>query len=239
MIQGGNNAGHTVVVGDIEYDFHLLPSGIINSDCVAVVGNGVVIHLPQFFDEIYKNEKKGMTNWKERLIFSDRAHLGKACFKLFLCSSAFFLPSHFLVDIVLFSPCHITPFLFSLLVFDFHQAVDGYQEAQKGKQQLGTTKKGIGPTYSTKASRTGIRMADLLGDFSLFAQKFTNLVENYQRQYPDLNVDVKSELEKYKVSLKFIQIRPHLTISQFVEILITREKALDFSCLLVYFLAFS
>ena len=67
-------------------------------------------------------------------------------------------------------------------------------------------------------------MADLLGDFSLFVQKFTNLVENYQRQYPDLNVDVKSELEKYKVSLKFIQIRPHLTISQLVEILITCKE---------------
>lgn len=93
-----------------------------------------------------------------------------------------------------------TTLSFTLSVFDFHQAVDGYQEAQKGKQQLGTTKKGIGPTYSTKASRTGIRMADLLGDFSLFELKFTTLVENYKRQYPDLNVDVKSELEKYKVS---------------------------------------
>ena len=87
-MQGGNNAGHTIVVGDIEYDFHLLPSGIINSDCVAVVGNGVVIHLPQFFDEIYKNEKKGMANWKERLIVSDRAHLGKAGLEFCFCSRA-------------------------------------------------------------------------------------------------------------------------------------------------------
>ena len=75
-VQGGNNAGHTVVVDDVEYDFHLLPSGIINNNCTSVVGNGVVIHLPQFFDEIHKNEAKGMTNWKQRLIVSDRAHLG-------------------------------------------------------------------------------------------------------------------------------------------------------------------
>lgn len=76
LYQGGNNAGHTVVVGDIEYDFHLLPSGIINHNCISIVGNGVVIHLPQFLDEIHKNELKGMTNWKKRLLISDRAHLG-------------------------------------------------------------------------------------------------------------------------------------------------------------------
>ncbi|RWS24011.1 hypothetical protein B4U80_02161 [Leptotrombidium deliense] len=129
--QGGNNAGHTVVVGKTEYDFHLLPSGIINKDCTAVVGNGVVIHLPQLFDEIRKNEAKGLTNWKNRLLISDRAHL----------------------------------------VFDFHQSVDGMQELEKGKKSLGTTKKGIGPTYATKASRTGVRMADLLADFSVFEEK--------------------------------------------------------------------
>lgn len=65
------------MVGEIEYDFHLLPSGIINHECMSIVGNGVVIHLPQLFEEIYKNEAKGMTNWKKRLLISDRAHLGK------------------------------------------------------------------------------------------------------------------------------------------------------------------
>lgn len=75
MPQGGNNAGHTVVVGDTEYDFHLLPSGIVNENCLSVVGNGVVVHLAQLFDEIKKNEAKGLKNWKERLIISDRAHL--------------------------------------------------------------------------------------------------------------------------------------------------------------------
>lgn len=75
--KGGNNAGHTVVVGNVEFDFHLLPSGIINNNCVAVVGNGVVIHLSQLFDEIRKNEEKGLKNWKDRLLISDRAHLGQ------------------------------------------------------------------------------------------------------------------------------------------------------------------
>ena len=65
-----------MVVDGVEYDFHLLPSGIINKKCMSLVGNGVVIHLPQLFDEIEKNEKKGLTGWKDRLIISDRAHLG-------------------------------------------------------------------------------------------------------------------------------------------------------------------
>lgn len=59
------------------------------------------------------------------------------------------------------------------MVFDFHQAVDGMQEAEKlldGKS-LGTTKKGIGPAYSSKATRNGIRVGDLVGDFSIFIEK--------------------------------------------------------------------
>jgi len=158
--QGGNNAGHTIVVDGVEYDFHLLPSGIIQPNVKSVIGNGVVIHLPQLFDEIEKNEKKGMKDWQERLIISDRAHL----------------------------------------VFDFHQAVDGLQEQennQKG-QGLGTTKKGIGPTYSSKATRNGIRVGDLLGDFNRFREKFKVLVATYQRMFPSLQVDIDDELAKYE-----------------------------------------
>jgi adenylosuccinate synthase len=81
-LKGGNNAGHTVVVANVEYDFHLLPSGIINENCTSVIGNGVVIHLSQLFDEIHKNESKGLKNWKQRLFISNRAHLGDDHFKL-------------------------------------------------------------------------------------------------------------------------------------------------------------
>lgn len=164
--QGGNNAGHTVVVGDTEFDFHLLPSGIINEKCTSVVGNGVVVHLGQLFEEITKNEEKGLTNWQKRLLISDRAHL----------------------------------------VFDFHQEVDGLQEQEKGKSSLGTTKKGIGPTYSTKASRIGLRFADLMGDFATFEIKFRSLVEFYQKMFSYLDVDIDKELEKYKLYAE--KIRP-------------------------------
>ncbi|XP_041969934.1 adenylosuccinate synthetase [Aricia agestis] len=156
--QGGNNAGHTVVVNGKEFDFHLLPSGIINSKCSSVIGNGVVIHLPGLFEELKKNELKGMENWQSRLIISDRAHL----------------------------------------VFDVHQQVDGLQEAEKGQNSLGTTKKGIGPTYSSKATRNGIRIGDLLGDFQQFEEKFRTLTANYKRMFPSLEVDIENELVRYK-----------------------------------------
>ncbi|XP_025782101.1 adenylosuccinate synthetase isozyme 2 [Puma concolor] len=76
--QGGNNAGHTVVVDSVEYDFHLLPSGIINPNVTAFIGNGVVIHLPGLFEEAEKNVQKGkgLEGWEKRLIISDRAHIG-------------------------------------------------------------------------------------------------------------------------------------------------------------------
>uniref|UniRef100_A0A8C7DFH1 Adenylosuccinate synthetase n=1 Tax=Oncorhynchus kisutch TaxID=8019 RepID=A0A8C7DFH1_ONCKI len=159
--QGGNNAGHTVVVDGKEYDFHLLPSGIINSKALSVIGNGVVIHLPGLFEEAEKNEKKGLKDWEKRLIISDRAHI----------------------------------------VFDFHQAVDGLQEVQRQAQEgknIGTTKKGIGPTYSSKASRTGLRICDLLADFKDFSMRFKNLAQQYQAMFPTLEVDVDGQLKKLK-----------------------------------------
>ncbi|KAI7805032.1 adenylosuccinate synthetase isozyme 1 [Triplophysa rosa] len=159
--QGGNNAGHTVVVDEKEYDFHLLPSGIINTQCTSFIGNGVVIHLPGLFEEIDKNEKKGLKGWDKRLVISDRAHI----------------------------------------VFDFHQAVDGLQEVQRQAQEgknIGTTKKGIGPTYACKASRTGLRICDLMADFNVFSTRVKNLVQQYQSMYPALKVDVEGELKKLK-----------------------------------------
>ncbi|XP_069116579.1 adenylosuccinate synthetase-like [Argopecten irradians] len=166
--QGGNNAGHTVVVGDKAYDFHLLPSGIVNKNCTAVIGNGVVIHLPNLFEEIKKNEDKGLTGLKKRLIISTRAHL----------------------------------------VFDLHQQVDGMQEQNRGKNLIGTTKKGIGPAYSSKATRNGLRIADLLGDYSYFSEQFSKLVDFYIRQFPELKevVNVEAELERYKVLRE--EVRP-------------------------------
>ncbi|KAM9809286.1 adenylosuccinate synthetase isozyme 2 [Syngnathus typhle] len=169
--QGGNNAGHTVVVDSVEYDFHLLPSGIINPNVTAFIGNGVVIHLPGLFEEAAKNERKGnsLKDWEKRLIISDRAHI----------------------------------------VFDFHQAVDGVQEQLRQEQvgkNLGTTKKGIGPVYSTKAARSGLRICDLLADFTHFSERYKVLARQYQAMYPSLHIDMDGELARLKTYVE--QIKP-------------------------------
>jgi adenylosuccinate synthase len=168
--QGGNNAGHTVIVGDKKYDFHLLPSGVIWEGCDSLIGNGVVIHLPGFFDELEKNIAKGLTGWESRLKISDKAHL----------------------------------------VFDLHQELDGLQETVreglKGTTKIGTTRKGIGPTYASKMIRNGVRVADLLDDFEGFTDKFCNLADIQMAAFPDLKVDKEAELARYKVFAE--RVRP-------------------------------
>ncbi|GCC30384.1 adenylosuccinate synthetase isozyme 1 [Chiloscyllium punctatum] len=87
------------------------------------------------------------------------------------------------------------------LVFDFHQAVDGLQEIQRQEQEgknIGTTRKGIGPTYSSKAARTGLRICDLLADFSDFSSRFKLLAQQYQSMFPNLKVDIEGQLKKLK-----------------------------------------
>uniref|UniRef100_A0A8K9XJM9 Adenylosuccinate synthetase n=1 Tax=Oncorhynchus mykiss TaxID=8022 RepID=A0A8K9XJM9_ONCMY len=151
--QGGNNAGHTVVVDGKEYDFHLLPSGIINSKAVSVIGVYISIPYHQQFATVHPDQS--------------------------LCSLV----------------CQED------VVFDFHQAVDGLQEVQRQAQDginIGTTKKGIGPTYSSKASRTGLRICDLLDDFKDFSTRFKNLAQQYQAMFPTLVVDVDGQLNKLK-----------------------------------------
>ncbi|XP_057315153.1 adenylosuccinate synthetase-like [Hydractinia symbiolongicarpus] len=156
--QGGSNAGHTVLVGDKEYKFHLIPSGITNEKVTVVIGNGVVLHIPTLMKEIDANSLKGIKDMMKRMKISDRTHL----------------------------------------VFDMHQQVDGLLESLKGKSKIGTTKRGIGPTYATKALRNGLRMADLMGDFDSFSKKFQFLYDYHKRLFPELEVNVEEELKKYK-----------------------------------------
>ena len=71
--QGGNNAGHTVVIGDQKYALHLLPSGILSSNCVPVIGNGVVIDPAVLLEEIKGLNERGINTSK--LTISLNAHL--------------------------------------------------------------------------------------------------------------------------------------------------------------------
>jgi adenylosuccinate synthase len=126
--QGGNNAGHTVVIGDKKFALHLLPSGILTPKVVPVIGNGVVIDLEVLFREIDGLNDKGVDTSK--LIISSNAHI-------------------------------ITP---------YHVTIDKVTERFLGKRAIGTTGRGIGPTYGDKMGRLGIRVQDLF-DPSILLQK--------------------------------------------------------------------
>lgn len=85
------------------------------------------------------------------------------------------------------------------MVFDLHQLVDGLEEVELGAQLIGTTRKGIGPSYSTKAARSGIRIYELF-NFAEFEKRFRALVHGYKRRFGDLlQYDVDKELERYNV----------------------------------------
>ena len=133
--QGGNNAGHTVVVGENKYVFHLIPSGILHKDKVCVIGNGVVIDPGVLIEEIKDIVSKGYKVEPENLIISDRAHV----------------------------------------VFPYHRVWDKLKENQLGDLKIGTTGKGIGPSYVDKFDRLGIRMIDLLNKDTLSKKLKTNL----------------------------------------------------------------
>ncbi|KAH3756077.1 adenylosuccinate synthetase [Pelomyxa schiedti] len=84
------------------------------------------------------------------------------------------------------------------IVFDFHMDVDGLQEGARAEgSKIGTTRKGIGPTYADKAARTGIRLGDLLS-FETFTAKFHTLASGYMIRFPTLRIDIDAELAKYR-----------------------------------------
>ena len=117
--QGGNNAGHTIVVDGKKHKLHLLPSGILRKNVVNVIGNGVVVN-----PDVLLKELNNLEGERGQLLISDRAHV----------------------------------------IMPYHKLLDGGEESSKGKSMIGTTGNGIGPCYSDKASRIGIRMGDLLDD---------------------------------------------------------------------------
>ena len=83
------------------------------------------------------------------------------------------------------------------IVFDFHQTVDGLNEKQLAGNKLGTTHKGIGPAYSSKTMRNGVRIGDL-HDMEFFEMRLRGLVSQLERSYPDFKIDVEKELAYYR-----------------------------------------
>jgi adenylosuccinate synthase len=83
------------------------------------------------------------------------------------------------------------------IVLDLHQEIDGMHEKNLGGRSLGTTKKGIGPTYSSKATRNGLRMCDLVGDWNEFKSRYHRIVGYIRERYPHVELDEEADLKKY------------------------------------------
>ncbi len=118
--QGGDNAGHTVVVGSEVYKLHLIPSGILYPDCLCLIGCGIVVNPKSLLAEIDGLKARGITCSNLRI--DPRAHI----------------------------------------VMPWHVLIDRYSEELRGKGEIGTTNRGIGPCYMDKSERSGIRFYDLI-----------------------------------------------------------------------------
>lgn len=132
--QGGNNAGHTVVVDGKEFKLQLLPSGILYSGKTCVVGNGVVIDPQAMIKELKGMQEKGIDT--SGLKVSNRAHV----------------------------------------IMPYHRLLDEVEEEYRKDRKIGTTKRGIGPCYMDKDSRSGIRIVDLM-DEEEFSEKLERNLE--------------------------------------------------------------
>ncbi|MCD6414909.1 MAG: adenylosuccinate synthase [Candidatus Diapherotrites archaeon] len=152
--QGGDNAGHTVVVDGKEFRFHLVPSGAIRGKR-AVLGNGMVINPSVLLEEIRRLQENGI---EPDLLVSKKAHI----------------------------------------IFPFHRELDSLKEKGK-KEKIGTTKKGIGPAYTDKVARIGIRLGDLLEEGTLKAKLefLVNIKDREAEIYGGQPTDFQKILEEY------------------------------------------
>jgi adenylosuccinate synthase len=149
--QGGNNAGHTIKVGEEIYKLHLIPSGAIQGK-IGVIGNGVVIDPEVLIDEIGELRNRGIV---PKLLISDRANI----------------------------------------IMPYHKKLDGAEEKSLGSKKIGTTKKGIGPCYSDKIARKGIRAIDLTNKDTL-SKKLDDILPLKQKIFDLFKINQKLDKEK-------------------------------------------
>ena len=89
------------------------------------------------------------------------------------------------------------------LIFEYHKIIDGVQEDRKGGKKVGTTLRGIGPAYTDKVSRIGIRLTDLF-NFNEFAEKLRRNAERHMKVY-GFDFDIEKEINYYKGAVEVIQ----------------------------------
>jgi adenylosuccinate synthase len=147
--QGGDNAGHSIVIDGVKYKLRLIPSGIFKKNKKVVIGHGVVLNPKTLLKEIKYLSENGFSV-KDKLFVSNRAHI----------------------------------------ILDYHIAIDKYYEDLKGDNKVGTTLCGIGPTYSDKIQRVGIRTSDLL-DKEELRQKITLSFQTKRDILPSIGYSMK------------------------------------------------
>lgn len=153
--QGGNNAGHTVVVGEDTFKLHLIPSGILYDSVTSVIGNGVVIDPAVFLLEVNRLKEQGVAITSNRLKVSSLSHV--------------ILPYHKLLD-------------------------SKQEEGRSDDQKIGTTGRGIGPAYTDKVSRMGIRVIDLLDKAKLRSRLEAR---NWDEVLPGNGLSLDDVVEEY------------------------------------------
>lgn len=164
--QGGNNAGHTVVIGDKKYALHLIPSGVLRPGCINIIGNGVVFDPEGFFNEIEKLANDDIDT--SRIFVSDRCHM----------------------------------------VFPYHKEIDALAETARGADDIGTTKKGVGPCYMDKIERSGIRLCDTQ-DEKQFIEKLSAQIDRKNniivKLYGGKALDKQAMIDQYVDYAKRLQ----------------------------------
>ncbi|MFI5359778.1 MAG: adenylosuccinate synthase [Halanaerobiales bacterium] len=167
---GGNNAGHTVIVGDQKFELHLIPSGILYAEKINIIGNGVVIDPAALVKEMQMLEERGIS--LDNFFISEIAHV----------------------------------------IMPYHRLLDKLEEERKGEGKIGTTGKGIGPAYTDKVARRGIRLIDTL-DKERFYRRLTDALE-YQnllleKVYGVEPLKAEDIMEEYREYIDII--RKHVT----------------------------
>ncbi len=156
--QGGNNAGHTIIIGDERYALSLTPSGVMYPACTPVIASGCVVDPKVLLAEMDMLSSRGID--PSRLKVSTNAHL----------------------------------------IMPYHRKLDAVMERYLGRNQIGTTKKGIGPAYTDKYSRRGIRVQDLF-DPKIFRDKVEVALSDTNRLltrvYNQLPMDAEAVADEY------------------------------------------
>lgn len=168
--QGGNNAGHTLVVNDETFGLHLIPSGILHDGVCCMIGNGVVVDPAVLIEEMQGLNRAGYPVTTQRLQISSNAHV----------------------------------------IWPFHRTLDVAREAARGQNKIGTTGRGIGPTYEDKVARRGMRMAEFVDEHRRQAKLQSMIVEKSPiYKYVNMPVPSFEEMEAWAVPLAE-RLRPYV-----------------------------